>query len=611
MIGGHSCLLASLGFLAAILLTQTATACDVNCATVCVKYTGCDGVCKPLWGIIYSLASHPCGPCEPLCLSACNSGGNGTCDTTCQTGYCVNMTDHHCYVKPHCLNCSVSTSYNCTQCEAGYIVYNTSCAKCADNCTVACTYPGSCPLGKCQSPQFGFVNITGTSYYSCGPCDSNCVGGCTTRGAGKCDATCIPGWSPNSTYICVQCDAKCNGSCSVKGAGKCDAKCVFGYGVNASFNCQPCDPNCLSGCATYGAAKCDSLCAAGYSVDSTLHTCVPCDPYCNGSCSVKGGGKCDSLCVSGYGLDANFTCHPCDTNCASGCSSKGAGKCDTLCKTGYSLSPTTFNCFVCDPHCSTGCDKNLTCPLGKCMSGYGSVLLTGSTTDYGCAACERLCIGTCTASGGGLCDDLCYAGYCPDPLDHHCKAVARCVSCTTSLYPKCDVCQTGYSAVSGSCIQCDNHCAVNCTAVDTCPPGGCADPGYGSMPLTGSTQTTCSPCDANCAGSCKVKGGGKCDATCKTGYTLTATYTCQALVCSMNCLGGCATYGSGFCDCPCNAGYVCAPATNDPTKKACYPCASHCTSGCNTEGRGCCDSTCVATYTWTLATASPVCHVCV
>jgi hypothetical protein len=188
--------------------------------------------------------------------------------------------------------------------------------------------------------------------------------------------------------------------------------------------------------------------------------------------------------------------------------------------------------------------------------------------------------------------------------------VSHCVNCLTSLYPKCDVCETGYSAVGGSCVSCDANCAVACTEAYTCPPGGCKDPGYGSMPLASpDTQTTCSPCDTNCNGSCKTQGGGKCDTTCKTGFGLTATYTCAA--CASNCLGGCAVTGASSCDCPCKAGYTCKPTATGSTKNGCYTCASSCTSGCNTEGRGCCDSTCAATYTWTLYTSSPLCHVCV
>jgi hypothetical protein len=149
--------------------------------------------------------------------------------------------------------------------------------------------------------------------------------------------------------------------------------------------------------------------------------------------------------------------------------------------------------------------------------------------------------------------------------------VYNCVSCGAS-YPDCEVCIAGYSLINGICAECDDHCVVPCTEPDTCPPGGCVDPGYASITLTGTTQTACAPCDVNCNGSCKVHGGGKCDATCTTGYTLnTTTYTCSA--CGSNCAGGCAVSGPGFCDCPCKPGYVCAPTATLPAKSACYPCA--------------------------------------
>ena len=39
--------------------------------------------------------------------------------------------------------------------------------------------------------------------------------------------------------------------------------------------------------------------------------------------------------------------------------------------------------------------------------------------------------------------------------------------------------------------ECDDHCTVQCLSPDTCPPGGCLDPGYASITLTGTTQTAC------------------------------------------------------------------------------------------------------------------------
>lgn len=262
---------------------------------------------------------------------------------------------------------------------------------------------------------------------------------------------------------------------------------------------------------------------------------------------------------------------------------------------------------ACDPHCGSACVKY----PGKCDKFCNASWGLDTSTNL-CGRCQLQCAPTtvCNQFGPGKCDGLCIAEHCRQ--NGICIHVPHCIKCTNVTVMPCIECASGYILVNGECIKCDDHCAVPCTAEYTCPPGGCVDPGYASITVPGSALTACAPCDANCIGSCKVQGYGKCDDTCKSGYALDTSptsYTCKA--CARNCTSACTTEGYGCCDATCATGFAWTLASSSPPCHVCADCAEHCTSGCSTEGKGCCDSSCETGFTWTAPTWSPTCHVCV
>jgi hypothetical protein len=133
-------------------------------------------------------------------------------------------------------------------------------------------------------------------------------------------------------------------------------------------------------------------------------------------------------------------------------------------------------------------------------------------------------------------------------------------------------------------------------------------------------------CDPNCQGACQFKGAGKCDKKCKSGYVLSAQFTCVAgqtcdtdskclrcmddgscrlctsdsklssthqcvaksaaeLNCDRFCTSGCTSSGAGKCDSSCQSGFVIV-------NNVCKSCDPNCdvASGCSSKGAGKCDT---------------------
>jgi hypothetical protein len=212
------------------------SACDDNCLSVCLKYPGCDGTCKTLYGINYTDPDHACARCEPKCLSACNIKGAGTCDRTCYAGYCLNLTTYQCSITVlHCTNCSnTNGSIPCTKCDTVYaLASNGQCMACDPNCAVTCNVSDTCPYGSCK-PKFVSAAVPNASpiVYTCAACDVNCNGNCSSPGT--CDGPCLSGYVlSNVTKTCIACSRNCTGGCDISGAGFCDCPCAAG------FTCSP------------------------------------------------------------------------------------------------------------------------------------------------------------------------------------------------------------------------------------------------------------------------------------------------------------------------------------------------------------------------------------
>jgi hypothetical protein len=270
--------------------------CDPKCSGNCDKrgMYHCDQTCVAGYGLY--IGNFTCQPCEPACNGSCNIRGPGTCDVRCNAGYTINITSRHCQLcAEHCVNCSVSAYLRCDVCEVGYVIDVTykTCLQCDANCAVQCLSAGTCPSGSCKTGFVSSLVLGSTSLYYCSPspaCDANCAGGCATVGNGKCDSTCISGFSLNTTSgKCMLCARNCTSGCSVEGAGFCDnstSPCAFGTAWSPALN----DPT------------------------GTKHACYPCARFCLTGCQLEGKGCCDSpgSCSSGtYGISTNPTCHVC------------------------------------------------------------------------------------------------------------------------------------------------------------------------------------------------------------------------------------------------------------------------------------------------------------
>jgi hypothetical protein len=274
--------------LAAIfLVTAIVSACDPNCLSPCIKYTGCDGTCKQLYGINFTDPAHPCAPCSRGCISPCNIKGAGTCDSKCGIGYCFIKANFSCVAVAHCNNCTNGT-LPCSACAPGYRLVDEQCIQCDkhclyDNCTVS---------DSCSEPE------------------------------------CVPGYMPvlspstPSVYICAPCGKQCNGTCDEYGAGTCDGPCEMGWALNdQTHQCAECSHNCtIAGCNDTGPGYCDCPCDPGFNCSSSAtdpfhrNACYPCDIHCAGNCAIDGPGFCDNStslpCLTGYKLAATSEIPP-------------------------------------------------------------------------------------------------------------------------------------------------------------------------------------------------------------------------------------------------------------------------------------------------------------
>lgn len=294
--------------------------CDIHCNTGCF-IPPCDVGCVAGWGLN---ASFYCGQCDPNCLPtlSCNSNGPEKCDGNCITGYGINTTSHTCGpCDIHCVNtsaCNLKGPGTCGgNCVAGYGINATSrqCGTCDIHClpNTSCNTngPGKCDVG-CNA---GYTLSSST--HICMLCHQQCAPnvGCTTPGT--CMGLCNLGYARDSYNICVPCDSNCIGICSTDGPGYCDNCTTTNCGCKAGYTlvsdtttptkhvCAACDVNCnktSSGCAVKGAYRCDSFCNNGYALNTTSYTCKACGTNCVGGCTVQGQGYCDGPCASGYAL---------------------------------------------------------------------------------------------------------------------------------------------------------------------------------------------------------------------------------------------------------------------------------------------------------------------
>jgi hypothetical protein len=252
-----------LALAAFILVTAIASACDPECATVCIKYSGCDGTCQIMYGINFSDPAHPCEPCSLGCISRCNIRGAGTCDSKCGIGYCFIKANSSCVAVAHCNNCTNGT-LPCSACAPGYILVDGQCIQCDEHCLYDnCTVSDTCSGEYCDP---GYVPVPYSS---------------------------TPG-----VYTCDKCGKHCNGTCEI-GSGMCDGPCDPGYALNSTVHqCVECSRNCTSGCVTEGPYYCDASCESGYVwrpaiKDPTKHACYPCAIGCL-NCNSAGPGLCDT-----------------------------------------------------------------------------------------------------------------------------------------------------------------------------------------------------------------------------------------------------------------------------------------------------------------------------
>lgn len=161
--------------------------------------------------------------CSSTGCSQCNASYyliNGTCRSTCPSGYYIDSASSSCLVCVlPCSQCTTRT--NCTACTSGYNLNNNSCI-------------GQCPVGQYYNSSLS--SCINCSMTNCGYCNSTSCFGCKTSY-----------YSFYSNGVISACITNCD---NIQGL----------YNDNANMNCSACYGHCQS-CAN--ATYCN-LCTSGY-----------------------------------------------------------------------------------------------------------------------------------------------------------------------------------------------------------------------------------------------------------------------------------------------------------------------------------------------------------
>ncbi len=523
-----------------------------------------------------------------------------TCNSECQSGFCVDGVCCASACGETCRACNLATSMgDCALVPAGG---RPTRQECAASTPATCGQDGTCDgKGACRKYVKGTECKTGT-------CDGDGIAGalaCDGKGA------CVePAFTACAPYTCDKSKNRCATRCTTNAQCASEQQCAGGK-CGRSSNGAVCEDG--------------SDCASGFCVDG-----VCCNVACSGpcvSCNQTGSvGHCqyvsiglpDSDCngqdrttCGSTGLcDGQGTCtlYPANTVCApSSCSGLIENVPRTCDGKGQCQDAQLVDCapFICsDGACTDSCDPQ---NADTCESGHACVADTsGGTSAYVCGKRKN----------GQTCPDSsqCESGFCVDGVCCESACTGPCRSCNLSGSPgKCTNVATGAADPRKVCTDkgiancstnglCDGNGACqsypvgaecgpsSCTAGAYTPPSTCNAAGQ----CTASRSRTCSPfvcngsvcydacnSDKQCAegsfclnGSCGPKPSG---ANCSAGTECKSGFCAQGVCCDRACTEACMACNLSSSQGICTA---VADGAADPQGK----CKDTATSTCGTTG---------------------------
>ncbi|XP_035245707.1 extracellular matrix protein FRAS1-like isoform X1 [Anguilla anguilla] len=446
----------------------TCHACDKSCTTCYPDNPSCvscppdtalhDGKC-----VLHCPEQHykdahgRCRGCHPSCYS-CNGPQRSDC-TCCLNPEGVlsphsNGVIHSTYIsgcKDHfylasdkfcrechtsCLQCTGSSSMNCTSCPSLSILHRGQCLH-------------RCPQGYYR--QANFCNECHPSCKECsGPSEVDCSA-CLPHSSlyeGQCQTSCLEGQYPNTEGHCTECQVGCQ-RCVARPENN-ESMCLRCMGPRDLALWDRCVLHCPSGFFAQNGAcnKCHWSC----------ESCSDEEPFSCTSCPVplflSLGGLCVSQCLIGHYPNEKRVCQECDWRCSS---CRGPLRTDCLqCMEGYVLQDGACNhgcsvgyyqdgeqCLSCDAHCVVcegpglclTCERPLVLFQGLCVQECGRRFFL-DTPRHQCTACPPDCVAcddpenctTCrqnTFLKDGLCTTDCGHGFFANARSRTCQVNAH------------------------------------------------------------------------------------------------------------------------------------------------------------------------------------------
>lgn len=358
-----------------------------------------------------------------------------------------------------CLNCSNSTT--CSQCSAGYSIFN-----------------GSCIINTCNS-----ACVLCTSNKTCLQCDTysalatngTCISSCVLANCARC---------LNASSFCELCN---NGFSVYSWNRQCIATpiahCLVSYDFSQQeFLCSRCADGfvptsdgivCLPICSVLNCLSCPNstvclTCRSGYRLSSSQTACLL------NLCTVSNCLLCNS----------NGTCAKCISN-----ANLSNGSC-------ASLSCSLTNCKTCKPnslYCDA-CGNNFVLNIwsGKCEQvpfpiSSCTTVQKDSSNQYRCVQCSGTLIPSrdgffCISSCSGNCN-FCANGMCFVCLPGYTLIGSSCQ--INSCSADCQLCES-----TGFCLLCKNSLFVYSTTTKSCV-SSCTLP---NCTLCNSGSTVCQQC---------------------------------------------------------------------------------------------------------------------
>jgi hypothetical protein len=217
---------------------------------------------------------------------------------------------------------------------------------------------------------------------------------------------------------------------------------------------------------------------SGQSGTSGTTQCAAGQMSCRGSCvntqtDHDNCGGCNNVCNSGL-ICQNSQCAPAGGSAATGGNTQciaGQASCSGDC---VNMTSDHDNCGACGNACSSG---------EFCVKGSCATVSVGGYTDL-CASGYTSCSGTCVNTQNdknncGACGNKCGSGeFC---------VKGSCATVSVGGYT--DLCASGYTSCSGTCVNTQNDknncgaCGNKCGSGEFCVKGSCATVSVGGLTL--------------------------------------------------------------------------------------------------------------------------------